>query len=133
MKTVHLRSLVSLLCIFTVAQSLRAEQPKAEKPKQFIYVLRLVPRLHSDAAWTEEDKMALSRHFVRFKHAIETGELILAGRTTEPGDKTFGIAVFEATDEEAARKFMESDPAVVAGLMTAELHPFAVALQRKNP
>jgi hypothetical protein len=28
---------------------------------------------------------------------------------------------------------MESDPAVVAGLMTAELRPFTVALQRKNP
>lgn len=77
--------------------------------------------------------MALSRHFERFKHAIETRELILAGRTQEPGDKTFGVAIFEARDEEAARKFMESDPAVVAGLMTAELHPFAVALERKNP
>jgi uncharacterized protein YciI len=77
--------------------------------------------------------MALNRHFARFQHAIETGELILAGRTTEQGDKTFGIAVFEAKDEAAARKFMESDPAVVGGLMTAELHPFAVALQRKNP
>jgi uncharacterized protein YciI len=102
------------------------------KPKQFIYVLRLVPRLHSDSAWTKEDEMVLDRHLARFKHAIETGELILAGRTLEPGDKTFGIAVFEAPDEEAARKFMESDPAVVAGLMTAELHPFAVALLRKS-
>ena len=76
--------------------------------------------------------MALSRHFARFQHAIETRELILAGRTQEPGDKTFGIAIFEAKDEAAARKFMESDPAVVSGLMTAELHPFSVALQRKN-
>lgn len=104
-----------------------------DKPKQFIYVLRLVPRLHSDSAWTKDDEMALSRHFARFKHAIDTGELILAGRTMEPGDKTFGIAIFEAADEKAARSFMESDPAVVAGLMTAELHSFAVALQRKNP
>lgn len=109
-----------------------AQGPEA-KPKQFIYVLRLVPRLHSDAAWTKDDKMALDRHFTRFKLAIEKGELILAGRTREPGDKTFGIAIFEAADEAAARSFMESDPAVVAGLMTAELHPFAVALQRKNP
>ncbi len=77
--------------------------------------------------------MALDRHFARFQNAIETGELILAGRTREPGDKTFGIAIFEANDEAAARKFMESDPAVVAGLMTAELHPFSVALQRKTP
>ena len=129
----HLRFFISLLCIFTVAESLPAQEAKAEKRKQFIYVLRLVPRLHSDTVWTKEDGMALSRHFARFQHAIETGELILAGRTSEPGDKTFGIAIFEAKDETAARSFMESDPAVVAGLMTAELHPFAVALQRKNP
>ena len=77
--------------------------------------------------------MALDRHFARFQHSIQTGELILAGRTSEPGDKTFGIAIFEAKDEVAARAYMESDPAVVAGLMTAELRPFTVALQRKNP
>src|SRR6266498_1223670 len=128
----HLRFIVPLVCTFTIGQSLPA-QAQAEKPKQFIYVLRLVPRLYSDSNWTKEDEAALSRHFARFKHAIETGELILAGRTSESGDKTFGIAIFEAKDEAAARQFMESDPAVVAGLMTAELHPFAVALQRKTP
>jgi len=127
------RFLIPLVCVLAVFQSLPAQEPKPDKPKQFIYVLRLVPRLHSESAWTKDDEMALSRHFARFKHAIDTGELILAGRTMEPGDKTFGIAIFEAADEKAARSFMESDPAVVAGLMTAELHPFAVALQRKNP
>jgi uncharacterized protein len=132
MKNFYPRLIIPLVCVFAIVHPLLAQTPQA-KPKQFIYVLRLVPRLHSDAAWTQEDKMALSRHFARFKHAIETGELILAGRTQEPGDKTFGIAIFEANDETAARKFMESDPAVVAGLMTAELHPFGVALQRKNP
>ena len=75
----------------------------------------------------------IGRHLASFKEAIERGQLILAGRTLEPGDKTFGVAIFEAKDETAARAFMESDPAVVAGLMTAKLHPFAVALQRKNP
>lgn len=128
-----LKLLVLSILVCLSVQSLPAQEPKAEKTKQFIYVLRLVPRLHSDDAWTKEDKMALDRHFNRFKNAIETGELILAGRTQEPGEKTFGIAIFEAKDEAAARRFMESDPAVVSGLMTAELHPFAVALQRKNP
>jgi uncharacterized protein len=120
-----------MICVL-ISAAIRADQSPS-KPKQFIYILRLVPRLHSDANWTNEDKMALDRHFARFQHSIETGELILAGRTSEPGDKTFGIAIFEAKDEPAARAYMESDPAVVAGLMTAELHPFAIALQRKNP
>ena len=133
MKNPYFQLFISLICICVIAQSSRAQEAKSAKPKQYIYILRLVPRLYSEAAWTKEDNMALSRHFARFQHAIETRELILAGRTPEPGDKTFGIAIFEAKDEESARKFMESDPAVVAGLMTAELHPFAVALQRKNP
>ncbi len=124
---------VLLICIFATVLSLTAQEPKAAKPKQFIYVLKLVPRLHADSAWTKEDGAVLERHFVRFQEAAKSGELILAGRTSEPGDKTFGIAIFEAPDEDAARKFMQEDPAVAGGLMTAELHPFAVALQRKNP
>jgi uncharacterized protein len=124
---------ILLICIFTIVQSLTAQEPTAGKPKQFIYVLRLMPRLHADSAWTKEDKAVLARHFARFQETTKSGQLILAGRTSEPGDKTFGIAIFEAVDEDAARKFMQEDPAVAGGLMTAELHPFAVALQRKNP
>ena len=129
----YFRFCIGFICVCAVTQSLTAQDTTPEKLKQFIYVLRLVPRLHSDSAWSKDDNAAVARHFARFKHAIETGELILAGRTQEPGDKTFGIAIFQAKDEAAARRFMESDPAVVAGLMTAELHPFAVALERKNP
>ena len=130
----NLRSLISLLCIFGIAQSLRAQSSApVEKPKQFIYVLHLAPRLYDDKAWTAEDKAAVDRHLANFKAAVQSGQLILAGRTREPGGKTFGIAIFEAVDEAAARKFMDADPAVAAGVMTAELHPFFVVLQRNNP
>ena len=128
----HFRFIIPLVCAFAIGQSLPAQPPKAEKPKQFIYVLRLVPRLYSDSNWTKEDKTVLERHLARFQEATKSGQLILAGRTKEPGDKTFGIAIFEAPDEAAARAFMEADPTVAGGLMTAELHPFAVALERKN-
>jgi uncharacterized protein len=129
----YLRFIIPLACIFIIGQSLPAQAPKTEKPKQFIYVLRLVPRLYSDSNWTKQDNEVLERHFARFQEAAKSGQLILAGRTKEPGDNTFGIAIFEASDEMAARKFMQADPAVAGGLMTAELHPFAVALERKNP
>ena len=129
----HFRFIIPLVCAFAIGQSLPAQPPKAEKPKQFIYVLRLVPRLYSDSNWTKEDKTALERHLARFQEATKSGQLILAGRTKEPGDKTFGIAIFEAPDEAAARAFIQTDPALAGGLMTAELHSFAVALERKNP
>jgi uncharacterized protein YciI len=124
---------IAVVGVLMLVQPLPAQESQSEKPKQFIYVLHLVPRLYADASWSDEDKKALQRHFVRFQEAVKAGKLILAGRTSESGDKTFGIAIFEAKDEAAARKFMEEDPAFAGGLMTAELHPFTVALERKNP
>ena len=118
--------------VLMLVQPLPAQESQPEKAKQFIYVLRLVPRLYADANWTAEDKKVLQRHLVRFQEAVEAGQLILAGRTSESGDKTFGIAIFQARDEAAAQRFMEEDPTVSGGLMTAELHPFTVALERKN-
>ena len=131
MKNFYFLVFALLFGVFATVES--SESQETVKPKQFIYVLHLVPRLHDDKAWTAEDKAAVQRHLSNFKDAIQSGQLILAGRTMEPGDKTFGLAIFEAADEAAAKKFMEADPAVVAGVMTAELHPFAVVLERKNP
>jgi uncharacterized protein len=109
----------------------KAVSPAAPKPKTFLIVLRLAPRLYDDKAWTEADNATLGRHFERLKAATGTGQVILAGRTNEAGDKTFGIVVFTAADETAARDFMNGDPCVAAGVMTAELHPYIVALRAK--
>lgn len=114
-----------------IAPSALAETPVAAKPQQFVYMLRVAPHLHDEAKWSEKDKAATSRHFERLKKATADGKVILAGRTTEQLDKTFGLVVFEAESENAARAFMQADPAVVAGVMTATLHPYSVALQRK--
>ena len=97
----------------------------------YVYVLRLDPRLHDDAAWTDGDRATVSAHFQYLSKATQAGKVILAGRTDESFDKTFGLVIYEAENEEAARAFMESDPAVVAGVMTATLHPYSIALQRK--
>ena len=129
-----------ITCICAVSHSLDAQTPEPGKqtpepgkPKEFMGVLRLVPRLYDGEKWTKEDKEGLDRHFSQSKEATQSGQLILAGRTKEPNDKTFGIAIFRASDEAAARAFMKADPTVSAGLMTAELHPFAVAFEHANP
>jgi uncharacterized protein YciI len=103
------------------------------KPKQFICVLRLVPRLYEEQAWTKDDSAAFDKHSNRLKEATDRGQVILAGRTAESLDKTFGIVVFEAKDQEAALEFIDGDPIVAASLVTAEIHPFSLALARQNP
>jgi uncharacterized protein YciI len=99
--------------------------------KQFVYVLQLAPRLHQETSWTDTENAVVTQHFEYLTRAVQAGQVILAGRTMEPLEKTFGLVIFEAESEAAAGEFMQSDPAVKAGVMTATLHPYAVALQRK--
>ena len=104
---------------------------EAEARAQYVYVLQVAPQYQTEASWTDAENAVVARHFERLSKATESGQVIIAGRTTESLDKTFGLVIFEADSESAAREFMHSDPAVMAGLMNATLHPYAVALQRK--
>jgi uncharacterized protein YciI len=94
-------------------------------------VLRVAPEFQNAKAWTDKENAAAARHFERLARATAAGQVVLAGRTTEALAATFGIVIFEAESVEAARQFMDDDPAVKAGLMSATLHPYTVALQRK--
>lgn len=93
---------------------------------QFAYLLTPSrPTLLQDM--TEAESAKVNEHFEYLKRMLAAGELILAGRCD---DATFGIVVFSASSPEVARARMENDPAVVAGVMRAKLHPFRVALSR---
>lgn len=93
----------------------------------FIYVLRPCRQGLSDAP-TPEEEASLDEHFQYLRRELEEGGLILAGPCL---DGALGVVVFRAPTEEAAREFMEADPAVRHGLMRAELHPFRVSLVEK--
>jgi len=125
------RSMLAALATSAVLpmQDLAAQKPPARR--QYLYVLRITPPFQTEAAWTETENAAVSKHFDRLAKATTAGHVILAGRTGEPLDRTFGLVIFEADSDADAKAFMEADPAVVAGLMTATLHPYGVALIRK--
>ena len=122
--------LIALLAIAILPFDHVAGQ-EVQRQKQFVYVLQVAPRFQDEVAWTDTENAVVARHFERLAQAARSGQVIIAGRTTESLDKTFGLVIFEAESEAAAGEFMRSDPAVKAGLMTATLHPYAVALQRK--
>jgi uncharacterized protein YciI len=82
-----------------------------------------------DDSTPEEDKL-MSDHFAYLKSLLDEGTLILAGPALGP---VFGLIVFEAEDEAAARQLIERDPSVAAGLQTPELYPFRASLTRTGP
>jgi uncharacterized protein YciI len=132
---IRLLRCLALIVFFFAPPAFAADSAAAQKPapkKHFLIVLRLAPRLHDDRAWTDADKATVTAHFQRLKAATDAGQVILAGRTPEPGDTTMGLVVFTATDEAAARTFMNDDPCIAAGVMVGELRPFDLALLRKS-
>ena len=100
--------------------------------QQWIYVLK-VTRLEmlTECATPQEDEI-VGQHFAYLKDLTDKGVMILMGRTQNKDESTFGIAIFEAENEQAARAIMENDLAVSGGMMRATLYPYKVALQRKR-
>ena len=95
---------------------------------QWLY--RIVPaRPAMVAEPTERESEIVGAHFQYLLGLRDRGILILAGRTQESVG-TWGITIYEAEDEDAAREVMNGDPAVVAGVFQASLHPYAVAVAR---
>lgn len=105
------------------------EARKRDEKKQFVYVLKLIPRLLDEKNWTEQDGRIVGRHFRRLQQLHKEGVVILAGRTLNESDPgQFGVVIFEAGSEEEAREVMEGDDAVKEKIMTAQLFPFKVSL-----
>lgn len=109
-----------------------------ESTQQYVYVLRVRDDLRNPANWSDADNAAVQAHFQRLKEHTEAGTVILAGRTTGTDadglmtPKEFGIVVFEAASTADAEAFVNADPAVASGVMTAELFPYRVALLRDD-
>ena len=62
-------------------------------------------------------------HLDNIQKLADEGKLALAGPFMDDGDIR-GIYIFAVTSLEEARKLTESDPAIIAGRLEMELHPW---------
>jgi len=74
---------------------------------------------------TPQEEAAMEAHYQYLKKATEQGVVLLAGPCL---DETFGVVVFLADNDNAARAFMFNDPSVKDNIMMAELHPMRISL-----
>lgn len=119
--------LVAILFLYGTAHA--QESQKKGKKKQFVYVLKLIPRLLDDKAWTKPDEEAVGKHFQRLQRLHKDGTVLFAGRTLNADSTQFGIVVFESVSEQEAQSLMQEDDTIKAGIMTAQLFPFVMALK----
>jgi uncharacterized protein YciI len=94
---------------------------------EWIYFIH-APRDSFADTMTDEEVAVWAVHFERFKRMLAEGSIILIGPTLGPVNT--GIAIFEAPDEDAARRIMDEDPVIAGGFARGELRPFRVSLLR---
>ncbi len=69
---------------------------------------------------SEEEIRITNEHYDYLKNQMQAGTLILAGRTLNSDYSAFGIAIFNARDDEHMRQLTAQDPAVAQKLFRAE-------------
>ena len=95
---------------------------------QFLYMIRPTRLAMLAEGPTDQEAAIITDHFEYLRMLTERNVVILAGRTLNSDETSFGVVILRAQDEATARAIMESDPAVRERVMQATLYPYRVAL-----
>ena len=110
-----------------------AQQLGADKNGMKHYVMAFLksgPNRNQDAA---EAQALQKAHMDNIHRLANEGKLVLAGPFMDKGELR-GIYIFDVTTIEEAQKLTETDPAIKAGRLVMELHPWygSAALMQVN-
>lgn len=94
---------------------------------QYLYKIKLNRIEILSEGPTDAEARALSEHAAYVSRLADEGVVLLAGRTQTADSNGFGIVIFVADSEEAARQIVAADPAVQNKVMRAELFPYRIA------
>lgn len=101
----------------------KTEVPKLEMTTYYLGLLK------KGAAWspqrTPEAERIQREHLDHMRKTHEAGKLVVAGPIADQGDLR-GILIYKTASLEEAKGYAEADPAVKAGRLAVEMHPWMV-------
>jgi uncharacterized protein len=119
----------TVLTILSIASAASADGPEVG-PGGFEMTTYYVGFLYRGAKWTPEQtaetRKLQEEHMANIVKMGAEGKLVIAGPFMDNGDLR-GLYVFRAASAEEAKALVESDPAVKAGRLRFELHPWFAA------
>ena len=123
-----LAAVLSLLLLPLCAAAALAQAPGADEYEMTTYQVGF---LRKGPNWTPvgdsaELKALQAAHLAHIGKMAETGKLILAGPFADGGDLR-GLFIFRVDSLEEAKALAEQDPAVKAGRLVIEWHPWYAA------
>jgi uncharacterized protein len=119
-----------LLATCVLAVLTLASVSLAAPPEEYEMTTYYVAFLYRGPAWSPEDTPERTRlqegHMANIRKMGETGKLLVAGPFMDDGDLR-GLFVFRTSTLEEAKAMAEQDPAVKAGRLRLEWHPWFAA------
>lgn len=100
-----------------------AEKLGADDYGMHKYVMALLKAGPNQDQGKEEAAELMRAHLDNINRLAEEGVLVLAGPFLDGGELR-GIYIFDVASVEEARKLTETDPAINAGRLAMELHPW---------
>lgn len=112
--------LLSFITLPAIGRAQEKQPPAAGKMVEFhMALLKRGPKF-SESGMAKDIQQA---HVANVMSLLETGKAIIAGPMGDDGD-IIGIYILRATNAAEARGWADSDPAVKAGNLVAEMHPW---------
>ncbi len=125
----RLTFLLSLIPVLPPTPLLAAEGPKSANPEPSKMAVVYMVFLRKAPGWTPgetpEHKALQEAHLANIRALWQAGKLVIAGPMGDDGDLR-GIFVFDVPTLDEAKALVASDPAVKAGRLVAEIHPWWV-------
>lgn len=121
------RAIVLAAALALAATAAAAAPPETEEWEMATYQVAFLRR---GPAWTPASTPELEKlqaaHLTHIGKMAETGKLIIAGPFSDGGDLR-GMFIFRVDTVEEAKALAEQDPAVKAGRLVLEWHPWFAA------
>jgi len=103
--------------------SLLAQRVGADKIGMKVYVMAFLKKGPNRSQDSTEAVRLQAAHMANIQRMADEGMLVLAGPFMDDGDLR-GIYVFNVSSVDSARALTDTDPAVKAGRLAMELHPW---------
>ncbi len=118
---------LSLLLVTVSVAAAIAQSPGVDDYEMTTYQVAFLRKgPNSTPGDTPEHKALQAAHMAHIGKMAETGKLILAGPFADGGDLR-GLFIFRVDSLEEAKALAEQDPAVKAGRLVIEWHPWYAA------
>jgi uncharacterized protein YciI len=110
-----------VVLILISGQAFAQSKNKADNLKPyFLVILKKGPHRDQDSTLAAAIQKG---HMDNINKLAASGKLNVAGPFLDEGDMR-GIFIFDSGNEQEVRSFVENDPAVKAGRLTYEIHPW---------